>query len=237
MLHINTTHRQQSSRPRSQTMRIRARRTTVAATLAIVSAAAFAPLAGAQATQTAPATMSGHASADAAQLFVNFITSVNRDEAALGKLAVEKATNPAVKAYAQRMVEDHNNAQSAWAQKVPSLSLTIPDSASAVAKPPQAGSAAMAGGMSEVRDTTTGLRGGTAASAIHNANVAALAELKGLSGAQFDQAYVKAQVASHEAILKELAAQPEHSKDLQTLIVLFRTATEKHLSDAKALHP
>ncbi|MGV3709761.1 MAG: DUF4142 domain-containing protein [Gemmatimonas sp.] len=191
----------------------------------------------AQATQTAPATMSGHASADAAQLFVNFITSVNRDEVAMGKLAVEKATNPAVKAYAQRMIDDHANAQSAWAQKVPSLSLTIPDSVSAVAKPPQAGSPAMAGGMSEVRDTTTGLRGGTSAAAIHNANVAALNELRGLSGAQFDQAYIKAQVASHEAILKELAAQPEHSKDLQTLIVLYRTATEKHLSEAKALHP
>lgn len=224
--------------PNSRKQASRTTRVAIAVTaLVIIHAVGLPSSAFAQATQTAPATMSGHASADAAQLFVNFVTSVNRDEVALGKLAMEKATNPAVKAYAQRMIDDHNNAQAAWAQKVPSLSLSIPDSVSAVAKPPQAGSAAMAGGMSEVRDTTTGLRGGTAASAIHNANVAALTELKGLSGAQFDQAYIKAQVTSHEAILKELATQPEHSKDLQTLIVLFRTAAEKHLSDAKALHP
>ena len=185
----------------------------------------------------APPAMSGHASADAAQLLVNFITSVNRDEIAMGKLALSKASSPDVKAYAQRMIDDHTNAMTAWAEKVPSWSLTIPDSGKIVTTPAQAvaESAAMANGMSEVRDTTTGLRGGTAASAIHSANLAALEQLKGLSGPAFDKAYVAAQQTGHSAVLQELTTQPNNYNDMQTLLTIFRTTVEKHQSEARKL--
>ena len=193
----------------------------------------------AQAVTAKPTTMSGHASADAAQLLVNFVTSVNRDEIALGKLALAKASSAEVRAYAQKMVDDHTNAMAAWAEKVPSWSLKIPDSANIVTKPAtaMAGSAAMANGMSEVRDTTTGLRGGTTAAAIHSANLATQTQLKELSGAAFDNAYLKAQRTGHEAVLKELIAQPGNYNDMQSLLALFRTTVEKHLSEVRKLQP
>ena len=193
----------------------------------------------AQTMPPAPTAMSGHASADAAQLLVNFITSVNRDEIALGTLAATKASSAGVRAYAQHVVADHTNAMSAWTDKVPSWSLTIPDSGKTAAQPAKAmaGSAAMANGISEVRDTTTGLRGGTSAAAIHSASLATLQELKGLSGAAFDQAYLSAQQAGHTAVLKELAMQPTNYNDMQTLLTIFRSTVEKHQGEARKLQP
>ena len=202
--------------------------------------AAIASSVAAQTTMTpAPPAMSGHQSADAAQSLVNFVTSVNRDEIAMGKLAISKASSADVKTYAQHMIDDHTNAQTAWAEKAPSWSLTIPDSVSTVAKPAKsmAGSAAMANGMSEVRDTTTGLRGGTSAAAIHSANLAAMDSLKNLSGPAFDSAYLTAQKKGHEAVLKELAAQTLARDDMQSSMALYRSTVEKHAAAAKKLQP
>ena len=206
---------------------------------AVLAQPLSAKLLQAQAVKPPPTTMSGHASADAAQLLVNFVTSVNRDEIALGKLALTKASSAEVRAYAQKIVDDHTNAMAAWEEKVPSWSLKIPDSASIVAKPAAAmtGSAAMANGISEVRDTTTGLRGGTTAAAIHSANLATQAQLKGLSGVAFDKAYLTAQRTAHEAVLKELSAQPGNYNDMQSLLAVFRTTVEKHLSEVRKLQP
>lgn len=225
-----------SDTPRTgRVVRVRSAITTLAVTFG-----AFAVVttdAGAQTVPAAPPAMSGHASADGSQMLVNFITSVNRDEIAMGKLALTKSSSAEVRAYAQRMIDDHTNAMSAWAAKVPSWSLTIPDSAKTVTKPVTAGSAAMANGISEVRDTTTGLRGGTPAAAIHSANLAAMEQLKSLSGAAFDSVYVEAQKSGHDAVLKELGQQPRNNQDMQTLISLFRTTVEKHATEAAKLRP
>lgn len=206
---------------------------------AILAAGTATGNALAQTKSAAPPAMSGHANADAAQRLVNFVTSVNRDEIALGKLAASKSSNADVRAYAEHVVEDHTNAMAAWAEKVPGWSLTIPDSSKTASNSPKAttGSAAMANGMSEVRDTTTGLRGGTSAAAIHSASLATLNELQSLTGAAFDKAYLSAQRTGHEAVLKELAAQPNNYVDMQTLLTIFRSTVEKHLNDASKLQP
>ncbi|MEP6836372.1 MAG: DUF4142 domain-containing protein [Gemmatimonas sp.] len=197
------------------------------------------PVIHAQGATMAPAPMSGHASADASQRLVNFVTSVNRDEIEMGKLALSKAASADVRAYAQHMIDDHTNAQAAWAERVPTWSLTIPDSAKTAAVPAkaQAGAAAMSNGISEVRDTTTALRGGSTAAAIHSANLAALGQLKGLSGAAFDRAYMTAQQTGHKAVLRELTAQPNNNSDMQTLMTIFRATVEKHQSEALKIQP
>lgn len=192
--------------------------------------------------QTAPPPqrmMTGHASADSAQSLINFITMINRDEIAAGQLAVTKASRADVQEYARRMVEDHTNLQSAWAEKVPALSLTIPDSNNAAPKPmmAKAGTAAMANGVSEVRDTTTRSRGGVGAAALHSANVSGLEDLRKLNGAAFDALYMKMQREGHEAALKELALRPITYTELQTLLTVFRTTIENHQVAAKKLSP
>lgn len=197
----------------------------------------FVSQTGAQTPMPKANTMSGHEGADSAQLLVNFITTVNRDEIALGKLALAKASRADVKAYAQKMIDDHTNAMTAWAQKVPAQSLTIPDSAQTATKPAQAmaGTAAMADGISEVRDTSTKARGGVAPAAMHNANLKTMDELKQLSGAAFDAKYLDAQIEGHAAVLKELTLRPITYTDLQTLLTTFRTTVENHEIAAKKL--
>lgn len=207
---------------------------------AVGALAGFAAISSAHAqTPMRPAApaMTGHESADSAQALVNFITTVNRDEIALGRLAMMKASNADVKAYAQRLVDDHTNVMSAWAQKVPAQSLTIPDSGKSAAKPMQnmAGSAAMANGVSEVKDTTTKSKGGVGPAALHSANMSALEELQKLDGAAFDAKYIQTQMESQDAILKELTLRPVTYTDLQTLLTNFRTTIENHQVAARKL--
>lgn len=204
----------------------------LAGTVAVSSVQAQMP-----ATRPAAPSMSGHEGADIAQALVNFITTVNRDEIALGKLALSKASRADVKAYAQKMIDDHTNAMTAWAQKVPAQSLTIPDSVPTAPKSAQAmaGSAAMANGISEVRDTSTKSKGGVAPAALHSANLKTMAELNELSGAAFDAKYLDAQVEGHAAVLKELTLRPITYTDLQTLLTTFRTTVENHEIAAKKL--
>ncbi|MBC8090320.1 MAG: DUF4142 domain-containing protein [Phycisphaerae bacterium] len=182
--------------------------------------------------------MSGHASADSAQALVNFLTTVTRDEAALARLAQSKTSRTDVRAYAVRVLNDHQNTLSAWAQKVPSLSLVIPDSGKQSApRSPQAaaGSAAMANGVSEVRDTATVARGGMGAAAIHSGNIAALAKLEKLSGSEFDSAYLASEIAGHDAVLKELEKHPTTYTELQTSLTNFRSMIQDHRSAARKL--
>lgn len=205
--------------------------------VASLASAVVASSLGAQTAAPTPTSMTGHAGADSAQSLVNFITMVNRDEIAAGQLAMSKATRADVKAYAQRMVEDHTNALAAWAQKVPALSLTLPDSAKPLGSAAQAkaNAAAMANGISEVSDTTTKKRGGIGAAAIHNANVSGLEDLRKLTGAAFDAQYVQMQLDGHDAVLKELALRPVTYSDLQTLLTTFRTTVENHQVAVKKL--
>lgn len=208
----------------------------LAAASSLASVAAVPALVAQMPAPTSTA-MTGHAAADSAQSLVNFIATVNRDEIAAGQLAMSKATRADVKAYAQRMVEDHTNAMAAWAQKIPALSLTLPDSAKSVASSAQskANTAAMANGISEVSDTTTRKRGGIGAAAIHSANVIGLEDLRKLNGTAFDAQYIQMQLDGHDAVLKELALRPITYTDLQTLLTTFRTTVENHQVAARKL--
>ena len=98
-----------------------------------------------------------------------------------------------------------------------------------------AGTAAMANGISEVRDTITKNRGGIGAAAIHSANVSGLEELRKLTGPAFDAQYVRMQVEGHDAVLKELALRPVTYTELQTLLTTFRNTVETHQEAAKKL--
>ena len=211
----------------------------VTVALALMSAA---PVAFAQGSMSPPPAaptpqMSGHSKADSAQSLVNFITTVSRDEVAAAKVALQKTSSAEIKAYAQQSIEDHENVLTAWAQKVPSLSLSIPDSAKLVTRTPQAaaGSAAMANGISEVRDTATAARGGVGAAALHSANVALLAKLREMNGAQFDKAFVDAEAEGLDATLKELEKYPVTYTELQTLLTQFKDIVYKHRTTARKL--
>lgn len=217
--------------------RVRIGRTSRLLTVLTGLAAGSLGAQGTTGSASAPAAMLGHASADSAQALLNLIMTVNRDEIAAGKLALAKATRPEVRAYAQRVIDDYSTAMREWADKAPSVSLTVQDSASSATKSMASmrGSAAMANGVSEVRDTTTAKRGGFGGAAIHSANLATMTELRNATGGDFDTRYIKAQLEGHDSVLKELETHPTTYTQLQTMLTKFRTAIEDHRSAARKL--
>jgi predicted outer membrane protein len=188
------------------------------------------------ATGTSPM-VSGHAEADSAQALLNFIMTVNRDAIDAARLATATARNGATRAYAQRVIKDATTSIDVWTKKAPSQSLTVEDSSKAKVKPlnSSAGQAATANGMAEVRDTTTAMRGGMSASAVHSANTARLFELKKATGAAFDVQYIKTEIERQNAVLKELTAHPTTYDALQTPLTQFRSMIEDHRSAARKL--
>lgn len=203
---------------------------------AMFVAAMWTPALAAQ--ETLPLSMSAHEGADVAQLLVNFVTTINRDEIAAGQLAMARATRPDVRAFAAQVVETHKSAMTAWARQVPAFSLTIPDSsAPPMTAKAMAKSSAASDGVSEVRDTTSGLRGGTTAAAIHSANIASLDDLKAANGARFDSLYLAGRIEGYDAVLKELAKQPPTYDGLQSLLTQFRKDVQDHHTEARKLLP
>ena len=66
-----------------------------------------------------------------ARYFIIQASIGNLQETAMGRLAVEKATSPEVKAFAQRMVTDHSKAETQLMQLVRSRGFQIPQEATA----------------------------------------------------------------------------------------------------------
>ncbi len=120
-------------------------------------------------------------------------------EVKLGQLAVEKASNPEVKSFGQRMVDDHTKANEELKSIAAKSNMTLP--------------------------ATMGAK-----------DQALYDKLSKLSGAAFDQAYMKAMVKDHEEDVKEF--QKEAAKGTNPGIKNFASSTlpilQEHLQMAKS---
>ena len=72
--------------------------------------------------------MSAHPSADSALALVSLLVTANRDEVAAGRLAVSKAKRADVKAFGQRMVDEHTAALAKLGDQATTGGWMIPDS-------------------------------------------------------------------------------------------------------------
>jgi putative membrane protein len=97
-------------------------------------------------------------------------------EVELGKIAVQKATNPEVKKFAQKMVDDHTKANNELKELAAKKGVTLPTE-------------------------------------IDSSHRSAIDKMKGLSGADFDKAYVDAMVDDHETDVDEFEEQSKDAKD------------------------
>lgn len=97
-------------------------------------------------------------------------------EVELGKLAAQKATNPEVKKFAQKMVDDHTKAGN------------------------------------ELKDLAA-KKGKTLPADMNSSHKSTLEKLKGLSGADFDKAYVDAMVDDHETAVDLFENEAEDGTD------------------------
>ena len=81
----------------------------------------------AQPSSSSAATPNSSTSANADQKFVEDAAKGNRAEVELGKMVASKATNPAVKQFAQMMVKDHTDALNQLQKLAQSKNITLPD--------------------------------------------------------------------------------------------------------------
>jgi len=134
------------------------------------------------------------------------VVAANAADSASGTLAVGKATNANVKAFAQQMITDHAGVNQQAVQLVTRLGVTPEDNPTA-------------------QGLTTG-------------NQEARTKLEGLSGAEFDRAYIDNEVTYHETVLgaiDQTLIPSAQNADLKALLEQVRPAIAAHLDHAKRL--
>ncbi|HEX8323797.1 MAG TPA: DUF4142 domain-containing protein [Tepidisphaeraceae bacterium] len=136
----------------------------------------------------------------AEQKFMMSAAENSNAEVVAGKMAVKKATNPQVKAFAQRMVDEHMHMNHDMLKLADDKDITIP-------KTPDEQ---------------------------HNEEAAMMAQM---SGAEFDTAYMNAQVADHSKTVAmfEQNARTAVDPDLQAFIAKHGPMMRDHLQAAQAL--
>lgn len=142
----------------------------------------------------------GKAPAATAQAFVAEAAKGGLAEVELGQLASTKATNPDVKAFAQRMVTDHSKANDELKALASQKNITLPTSIGAKEK-------------------------------------AEYDKLSAMSGAAFDQAYVRAMLADHRKDVAEFTHQSTMSQDADVKAWAAKTlpTLKEHLSQVESL--
>jgi putative membrane protein len=146
---------------------------------------------------------SAPANSDAAVL--GFATAANNGEIALGQLGITKATNPAVKAFARRMVTDHK-AMLADAKKLETKVGAMADTTANDAKD------LMNHGKDEIKDLTDKA-----------------------AGADWDKDYMNKMVDDHQKVLDKLqdAAKNNTNADVRAALEKATGKVQQHLTKAK----
>jgi len=135
------------------------------------------------------------------------IHAANQDEIDMGKLAMDKAQNAEVKKFANQMVSDHTAAD----QKLTDLAKRTNVDLNATPHDP-------------------------VVQALQSASEDSKRTLRGMSGAQFDVAYIAPQVEMHTTVLKFVdEAIKTASGDSKKLLEETKPTVESHLEHAKTL--
>ena len=134
------------------------------------------------------------------------VVAANQVDIDAGQYALGKTTNPAVKDFAQKMVNDHTAVNKSAVDLVTKLKVTPEDN-----------------------DTSRSLKAGGEKN---------LENLRSLSGAAFDKAYVDHEVAYHEQVIDaidKVLIPDAQNAELKSLLVSVRPAFLEHLKHAKHL--
>jgi putative membrane protein len=154
-------------------------------------------------------------------------------EVKLGQMAVDKATNPDVKQFGQRMVDDHSKANSELMALASQKGITLPASSDSamMTQSDQSSSTSPATAQSTAQQSSTSSSSSsqqgsmdTSASGQRHARVDAntgetmkdqegMNKLSGLSGDAFDREYINMMVKDHEKDVKEFEKASTKAKD------------------------
>jgi putative membrane protein len=192
--------------------------TTKTTWLAVAVASGTLALAGCQSEGRSDVPPSAMAAASAAptgrlddatktNILLRQIHSANQDEIDMGKLAVDRAQSAEVKRFASEMVNDHTSADQKLTDLAKRMNVDI-------TTPPQDPVQAALVAASEEKKRT----------------------LKGMSGMQFEVAYIAPQVDMHDLVLKFVEeGQKSASGDAKKLFEEIRPTIESHRDHAKNL--
>jgi putative membrane protein len=151
-----------------------------------------------------------------------------RMEVQMGNLGVQKAQNPQVKEYAQRLIDDHTKANSELKQLALNKGLTFPDTDS-VAEATDVTDA----DRTRVRERNDAEKDAKGEHKEH----AGLKKLEGLSGAEFDREFVRMAVKDHEKDISEFEKVSQKSEDSEVRAFAAKAlpTLREHLQQAKNL--
>jgi putative membrane protein len=144
-------------------------------------------------------------------------------EVHMGKLGVQKAQNEQVKTYAQRLIDDHTQANTELKQLASQKGITLPDDKFASSSDTSSDAE-----RTKVRESESGE---------HKEHHAALKKLEGMSGTEFDREFVRMAVKDHEKDVKEFekASQKAEDSDLKAFAQKTAPVLREHLQQARAL--
>lgn len=133
----------------------------------------------------------------------NFVVNAaqsNLSEIDMGNLALQKATNADVKAFAQNMVTMHTNAQNQLKTLGTTKNITIPDQLDEEHK--------------AIRD-----------------------RLNGLSGVEFDKAYINTQITGHQKTSAMMQTEIDNGQDneLKSYATVSKPVVDQHLTQAQEI--
>ena len=155
-------------------------------------------------------------------------------EVQMGRIGVQRAQNPGVKQLAQRIVDDHTKANTELRQLASSKGITLPDADRVAGTGTSSGTAVditTDSDRTQVRDKSdAGAKG-------HAEHAEATKKLEGLSGTEFDRAFVKAAVTHHEKAVKEFTKASLSAEDQEVKSFASKTlpTLREHLSQAQGL--
>ena len=198
--------------------------------------------AGATTGAMAAPNQAGQMDAPVAQL----LATVNRSEINSGQLASTKARNAEVKAYAQQMVTEHQAAMQTLTTLASSSGWSIDSAAMTGGMGGMTDSAhsAMAGGStSAAMGGSGGMTGGgvaglaVAMQGMQESMMKSMEQLRSVSGAAFDRAYMDAQLAGHQQTLDLLRqhATSIQNNELRSHVMQMQGSVEQHLAKAKEI--
>ncbi len=132
--------------------------------------------------------------------FLEQAVQSNLTEVSLGQLALQRATNPTVKNYAQMMVNEHTAAHTDLKNRATAQKWTIRD-------------------------------------VLNDENETKRNNLNNLTGAEFDRAYMRGQVADHQVTAGKFATQIDQgtNAELKQYAQQYKLGIDKHLVDAQAI--
>jgi putative membrane protein len=189
---------------------------------------------------TAPAPVAPPATGDLSTMAITggdpeimqFLATVDLGEIEAARLAQQQARNAQVKAFARTLITEHQQTMRRARQIARSANITIDTSMMARAGTTGTGATASATTPTTTPGTTSGVAGQLAM--MHRQT---MERLRGLQGAEFDSAFMNAQVMGHQQVLNVLQRAQGQAQD-STVQRHLSTATEnvqEHLDRARQI--